>query len=403
MRVDRLWYSKNPLSLLLWPLSQVFRVLAMLRRLAYALGILRTHKLRVPVVVVGNITVGGTGKTPLVIWLANYLKSMGYQPGIVSRGYGGKASQWPQQVRPDSDPKVVGDEAIIIARHTRCPMAAGPDRVAAAQALLTYAQCDIIISDDGLQHYALARDIEIAVIDGVRRFGNGFFLPAGPLREAPRRLKKVDFVVANGVKAGGEILMRMQVGKLRNINFPNEVRDLEQLRGRVVHAVAAIGNPERFYRMLAQAGVRGTKHEFADHYFFKPADITFNDNLPVIMTEKDAVKCQPAPGNNYWYLMVRAVLEERLGYALVDKLQKISGVRRQAVNQQTTMKRSGNGQETAGHSGVPNMQRPTGTEKRRSGTGMQGRPSGVSDTRRHPGHAGTGSALPGGGRGGVRS
>ncbi len=326
-RLDQYWYSKNLVAVILLPLSWVFRILAALRRLAYALRLLRRHRLRVPIIVVGNITVGGTGKTPLVIWLANYLKSVGYHPGIVSRGYGGKASRWPQQVRGDSDPKVVGDEAIIIARHTRCPMAAGPDRVAAAEALLTYAQCDIIISDDGLQHYALERDIEIAVVDGVRRMGNGNFLPAGPLRESPKRLRKVDFVVANGQHGPGEFLMRMQVGKLRNINFPNEVRDLSLLKGRPVHAVAAIGNPERFYRILAVAGVKGKRHEFGDHYFFKPEDITFNDNLPVIMTEKDAVKCQPAPGNNYWYLMVKAHVEDRFGYELVEKLHQLSGVR----------------------------------------------------------------------------
>ena len=328
MRLDNFWYSKNLVAILLRPLSWIFRLLAALRRMGYALRLLRRHRIRVPVIIVGNITVGGTGKTPLVIWLANYLKSVGYHPGIVSRGYGGKASRWPQQVRHDSDPKVVGDEAVIIARHTRCPMAAGPDRVAAAEALLTYAQCDIVISDDGLQHYALERDIEIAVVDGVRRMGNGYFLPAGPLRESPKRLRKVDFVVANGVKRPGEILMRMQVGKLRNINFPKETRDLHLLKGRPVHAVAAIGNPDRFYRILAQAGVRGKRHDFVDHYFFKPEDITFGDNLPVIMTEKDAVKCQPAPGNNYWYLVVKAQVEERFGYELVEKLHQLTGAKR---------------------------------------------------------------------------
>ena len=165
-----------------------------MQRAAYAFGMLRVTRFNVPVVVVGNVTVGGTGKTPLVIWLANRLRQEGYSPGIVARGYRGAARHWPQQVRPDSDPFAVGDEAVVLARRCRCPVSVGPDRVAAVDALLQYHDCDVIISDDGLQHYALGRDVEIVVVDGVRRFGNGYCLPAGPLREPAKRVRSADFV-----------------------------------------------------------------------------------------------------------------------------------------------------------------------------------------------------------------
>ena len=212
-RLDHYWYTRSPWLLLLTPLSLLFRVVVGARRLAYRVGIKRSTRVSLPVIVVGNITVGGTGKTPLVVWLAGYLREKGHAPGIVSRGYGGTASHWPQQVRADSDPAVVGDEAVLLAATTGCPMAVAPDRVAAAQALVDQGGCDVIISDDGLQHYALQRDIEIAVIDGVRRFGSGFLLPAGPLREPLKRLQQVDLVVVNGLGDGDEHRMTLQQGE----------------------------------------------------------------------------------------------------------------------------------------------------------------------------------------------
>jgi len=195
-RLEYYWYLRSPWMLLLTPLSLLFRTAVWLRRSAYRVGLLASHRLPVPAIVVGNITVGGTGKTPLVAWIANHLKNAGYNPGVVSRGYRGKATSWPQQVRPDSDPTVVGDEAVLVAGLCNCPMSVGPNRVAAASALIEHNNCDIIVSDDGLQHYALQRDVEIAVVDGVRRFGNGLSLPAGPLREPLKRLTEVDMVVA---------------------------------------------------------------------------------------------------------------------------------------------------------------------------------------------------------------
>jgi len=220
--------------LLLTPLSLVFRIVAWLRRNAYRAGLLRSVRVALPVIIIGNITVGGTGKTPLVIWLAEYLQKKGYHPGIISRGYGGKASSWPQQVRPDSDPAMVGDEAVLLAGATGCPMAVGPDRVATATALIKHSECDVILSDDGLQHYALQRDIEIIVIDGIRRFGTGFSIPAGPMREPAKRLKQADLVVINGLGGGQEHIMRMRPGDAHSLTDSSIRRPLADFRAQAV-------------------------------------------------------------------------------------------------------------------------------------------------------------------------
>ncbi|MGB5718018.1 MAG: tetraacyldisaccharide 4'-kinase, partial [Gammaproteobacteria bacterium] len=222
-RLDYYWYTRTPWLVVLTPLSLVYRVIVSLRRAAYKIDLLRSTRVPVPVIVVGNITVGGTGKTPLVVWLAEYLRGKGYKPGIISRGYGGTASNWPQQVRPDSDPGAVGDEAVLLAAKTGCPMSVAPDRVAAARALVEHGECDILLSDDGLQHYALQRDIEIAVVDGVRRFGSGFMIPAGPLREPVSRLQAVDLVVVNGLGGDGEHPMSLTQGDAHNLLDPGKV------------------------------------------------------------------------------------------------------------------------------------------------------------------------------------
>jgi tetraacyldisaccharide 4'-kinase len=319
-RLASLWYSRSPLVLLLLPLSALYRLLVGLRRLAYGAGLLPSHRLSVPVIVVGNITVGGTGKTPLVIWLVEHLRARGYRPGLVSRGYGGRARNWPQQVRPDSDPGVVGDEAVLLARHCTCPMAVGPDRVAAARALEEHHGVDIIVSDDGLQHYALQRDIEIAVIDGVRRFGNGHCLPAGPLREPVSRLRSVDLVVANGIGGRLEYGMRLLPGDAWRLDDPAQRRELRTFANTRVHAVAGIGHPERFFTTLAGIGIQGIPHAFPDHHAFQAKDLAFaRDGLPVLMTEKDAVKCQALPGLQAWVVPVRAELDERFARQL-DRL-----------------------------------------------------------------------------------
>ena len=208
-------------------------------------------------IVVGNIVVGGTGKTPLTAWLARFLRTQGLAPAIVCRGYGGTATEWPQQVRPDSDPLVVGDESVLLARGGGCPVVAGPDRVAAVEALLSHTDCNVVISDDGLQHFGLARDIEIAVIDGVRRHGNGRCLPAGPLREPLSRLASVDIIVTNDGAKRGEFELRLVPQGLRNLADQDQAISLDSLRGSQVHAVCGIGHPARFFRLIEGAGGGG--------------------------------------------------------------------------------------------------------------------------------------------------
>lgn len=304
------WYARHPLALLLLPFSLLFRGGVALRQLAYRSGLLSVYDAEVPVIVVGNITVGGTGKTPLVIWLARYLKAKGYSPGIVARGYGGNAQRWPQQVRSDSDPVTVGDEAVVLARRTACPVAVGPERAEAIESLLFYADCDIVISDDGLQHYAIKRALEIAVLDGVRRVGNGWCLPAGPLREPVARLDTVDLVVSNGVPGRGEFPMSYRADWAVQLKDPARRVALDDFDPRDVHLVAGIGNADRFFRAMRSRGLRGPTHAFADHHGFSAEELDFGDGLPVVMTEKDAVKCEAFARENYWYVPITAELPE---------------------------------------------------------------------------------------------
>jgi len=318
-RLDYYWYNKSSLGWLLIPPSWLFRLLVVIRRWFYRLGVFRVEHMAVPVIVVGNITVGGTGKTPLVVWLVEQLKAQGYQPGIVSRGYGGKARHWPQQVRPDSDPRVVGDEAILLARRCVCPMAVGPVRPEAARALLAHTAVNVIVSDDGLQHYALGRDVEIAVVDGVRRFGNGHCLPAGPLREPVSRLARVDFVVSNGIPGSREYAMSMKPSAAIRLDQSGNSRALANFKGMTVYAVAGIGDPERFFQMLEERGLMLVRHAYPDHYVFRENDVCFEDDLPVFMTEKDAVKCYAYADQRHWFVPVMAQVDSRL-FPLVSRL-----------------------------------------------------------------------------------
>jgi tetraacyldisaccharide 4'-kinase len=325
-RLEYYWYLRSPWMLLFTPLSLLFRTAVWLRRSAYRVGLLASHRLPVPVIVVGNITVGGTGKTPLVAWIANHLKNAGYNPGVVSRGYRGKATSWPQQVRPDSDPTVVGDEAVLVAGLCNCPMSVGPNRIAAASALIEHNNCDIIVSDDGLQHYALQRDVEIAVVDGVRRYGNGLSLPAGPLREPLKRLREVDMVVVNGLGNGNEFPMTMKPGAAIKLTDPEQQCELSEFKGQTVHAIAAIGNPQRFFAALRQAGILVKEHAFPDHYLFCKQDISFDDELPVLMTGKDAVKCRRLAGGNHWYVPVNITMTAEFSARLQELLEMKAAV-----------------------------------------------------------------------------
>lgn len=315
------WYKKNFFCYLLLPFTVIYCFVIFFRRLFYRLGLKKTTHFSVPVIVVGNISVGGTGKTPLVIWMANFLRQQGFHPGIVSRGHGGKATTYPQQVTAQSDPLMVGDEAVLIAAKTQCPMMVAPKRTSAVAALLKNNDCDVVISDDGLQHYALGRAIEIAVIDGQRRFGNGFCLPAGPLREPWKRLQQVDFIIANGAVAPHEYAMQLAPKAIYNLAQPELILNPQQIH-QPVHAVAGIGNPQRFFSSLRLLGLQLIEHPFPDHYLFQKKDLAFADNLPIIMTEKDAVKCQRFADERFWCLPIEVNIDKNFSVAVLKKLQQ---------------------------------------------------------------------------------
>jgi tetraacyldisaccharide 4'-kinase len=318
-RLEGCWYHKTPLSLLLLPLSGLYRLLVLLRRQAYHQGLLRVRRVESKVIVVGNITVGGTGKTPLVIWLVEFLKAQGFTPGIVSRGYRAMTRRFPQRVEIDSDPRVMGDEAVLLARRGGCPVVIDPDRARAADLLA--AECNVIISDDGLQHYALGRDVEIAVVDGVRRFGNNFCLPAGPLREPLNRLYSVDLRVCNGGKPGADEF-RMALHPLGIYNLQNAaiMKTADHFKAKTVHAIAGIGHPARFFNQLRSAGVDVIEHAFPDHHDFSAHDLQFTDDFEILMTEKDAVKCLRFARPHHWYMPIQAILDDAFPSRLLSLL-----------------------------------------------------------------------------------
>jgi len=321
--LDEIWYKDHFVGTWLSGLSFLYIDIVKFRRKMYQKGHKKVTKLAVPVIIVGNITVGGTGKTPLVIYLVEKLKAEGFKPGVISRGYGGQAETWPQVVTADSKPSLIGDEPLLIAQQANCPVAVGPIRADSAKLLLDNNDCDVIISDDGLQHYALHRDIEICVVDGVRRFGNNFYLPSGPLREPQERLKEVDFVVCNGGEPEeGEILMRLEGGFAINMQT-KERKSLAEFKGQAgCHAFAGIGNPQRFFDLLAKAGMECATHSFPDHYAYVAKDIQFKDAQVILMTEKDAVKCADIATDQHWYVPVQAKLESGFTNNLMTLLRK---------------------------------------------------------------------------------
>lgn len=320
--LERHWYSLTPVSVLLLPLSLIFCVVVKLRTTLYRLGILHSARLPISVIVVGNITVGGTGKTPLVIWLANFLREAGYRPGIVTRGYRGNSSTWPIAVTEHTPTELVGDEAVLLARHCGCPVIAGPDRVAAAKLHMKQG-CNVIVSDDGLQHYQLCRDLEIAVIDSMRRFGNRLCLPAGPLREPVSRLRSVSVRVANGAPEAGELGMTLVPKDFYSLKKPARRTSAEYFRNGPVHAVAGIGNPERFFSSLRDLGLKVIPHPFPDHHVFQPWELEFDDDRQIIITEKDAVKCEQFDNARCWVLAVEARPDAVLGEQVLKRLKEI--------------------------------------------------------------------------------
>ena len=319
--IARIWSGESPLWLLLLPLSWLYGLVSGIIRLFYRLGIKRVWRAPVPVVVVGNLTAGGNGKTPVVVWLVEQLQKRGIRPGVVSRGYGGKAAYYPLLLTTETTTAEAGDEPVLIFQRTGAPVAVSPVRSDAVQALLAGHAVQIIITDDGLQHYALARDKEIVVIDGVRRFGNGWWLPAGPMRERASRLKSVDAVIVNGGEAkSGEIPMRLLPGMAVNL-VTGERRSVAELPSLV--AMAGIGHPPRFFATLEQCGARLEKRvPLADHQALvaEQVEALTAPGQTLIMTEKDAVKCRAFAKDNWWYLPVDAELSGEQPEQLLKEL-----------------------------------------------------------------------------------
>ncbi len=341
----------TPVTRLLAPLAWVFGAAVTVRRVLYRIGVLPVAKAGVPVIVVGNITLGGSGKTPLVLWIVHYLATAGWRPGIVSRGYGGSIAARgapPAEVSIGSDAAEVGDEPLMLARRTQCPVWVGADRAAVARALrVQHPQCDVLVLDDGLQHYGLARDVEIAVLDA-RGLGNGRLFPAGPLREPAARLASVDAVVhtievgapRNAASRSGRpdapaaFSMWLAGERFERLAEPGRMLERAALGSARVHAVAGIGNPARFFAHLSSLGLEVVPHPFPDHHRFTPADLAFDDGLPIVMTEKDAVKCRGlamhARGrespNALWVLPVSAQLDPAFGPLLESKLARAHAV-----------------------------------------------------------------------------
>ncbi len=310
--IDKLWYSKNILSIFLWPLSWLFRFAVFIRRTYYQLFRSRAGLEHVKIIIVGNITVGGAGKTPFVAYLARLFQENEFKVGIVARGYGRTNENNLIEVLNDSDASEVGDEALMLKQQVSCPVAVAAERHHVANYLSEKYHLDVIISDDGLQHYKLPRDYEIVIVDGEREFGNDYCLPAGPLREPISRLNHVDLVISNGENGAYEYQYKIRYSKVLSLNNSAEAVTLEQFADGKVHAVAGIGHPNRFFKILENAGIRVIPHAFPDHHAYSQSDITFNDDLPVIMTVKDVVKCKKFNVENVWYLPITIEPNESL-------------------------------------------------------------------------------------------
>jgi tetraacyldisaccharide 4'-kinase len=330
------WLQKQWLAPTIWhifliPLSWIFTLISGTRKALYKMGWLKSYALSVPVIVVGNINVGGTGKTPLVIWLAEQLKVAGYQPGIISRGYGGSAKQ-ATEVFENSNPQQVGDEPVLIVRRTHCPMFVGVNRLLAGRALLmSHPECDVILSDDGLQHYQLRRDIEIAVVNASVMQGKKLWLlPAGSMREKVTRLEAVDAIVVSGNPLASEFNLKNNFPPVFNMQLQGDVfasLDDKQVKkpasdflGKPLVALAGIGNPDRFFNQLISLGLHFERKVFTDHYAFTAKDLTEFVGKTILMTEKDAVKCQAFATTDAWYLPVTATVSNSSSSTLIALL-----------------------------------------------------------------------------------
>ncbi|MBE9560580.1 MAG: tetraacyldisaccharide 4'-kinase [Proteobacteria bacterium] len=322
------WYRSDFLASLLagflLPLSWLYCAVAVSRRKVYQLGLKKSYGAAVPVVVIGNIVVGGSGKTPLLISICEFIKNNGFKPGVVSRGYGGKVKGL-KQVHDSDSAELVGDEPLMICQRTGVPVVVGADRVAAVNYLLEHNQCDVVLSDDGLQHYRMQRNVEIAVIDSSRGFGNGFCLPAGPLRERVSRLDEVDIVVYNDAADESSVDMAedcsyvLKVADVCHLNSEEATR-LSSFTGKKVHAVAGIGDPSRFFSQLCDDGIDIVEHAYPDHHAYAQADFSGWEKECIIMTEKDAVKCRQLSLPDAWVVSVQADMSDLLISKLSTKI-----------------------------------------------------------------------------------
>lgn len=327
--IHRVWYEGAPSGWVLLPLSGLYWLILGLRKFLYDCGVFRTRRADIPVIVVGNITAGGTGKTPTVLWLVEQLRARGFTPGIVSRGYGGSKANTSMRVEADTDALVAGDEPVLLARRGQCSVVVDPDRARAA-AMLVDDGADVVIADDGLQHYRLARDYEICVIDGARGLGNRRLLPAGPLREGVQRLDDVEQVLVNGILRTSE--QEQTTAEQNAISFEllateacrlngSLARPIGRFAGTTVHAVAAIGNPDRFFDLLRAHGIQVIEHRFPDHAELSRGDLKFGDDFEIFMTEKDAVKLGRGASDKLWYVPVELMMDSVEAAPLLEQIE----------------------------------------------------------------------------------
>ena len=332
--MHEIWYGAHPLRYLLMPLSGLTLIAIKVRRIWHTCT--RPAPPTAPVLIVGNLTVGGTGKTPLTLAIAEHLSRIGYRPGIASRGYGGRCAHYPHRVTAQDSAKQVGDEALMLRRKSAYPIVVAPDRCAAVARLINAADADRVVCDDGLQHYRLHRDVEIAVVDGVRLLGNRLPLPAGPLREPPSRLDEVDFVVFGGMSSG-TLARRMKLPPekcfamyLQPEIFENlttgERYDSDGFAGQSVHACAGIAHPRRFFDTLKALDIKVHAHAYPDHHHYRMEDLCFEPDLPVVVTEKDAVKCDHFAAGNIWVLRMKTLVEGAFWRALDKRLAQVRAV-----------------------------------------------------------------------------
>lgn len=319
-KLNNIWYKGATIPLRFVLLSKFFLMASGVRRKLYQWRILRTQKVSCPVVIVGNITVGGVGKTPFVIWLVNQLQSRGYKVGVVSRGYGGKREHEPLLVIPQTSAKASGDEALLIAKHTEAPVYVGKNRVKAAKQLLIDYKVDVIISDDGLQHYALGRDLEFVLIDAKYGLGNEKLLPSGPLRESRQRLKTVDRIIFKGKRLDSHYfyykpLLVYALGDTR------KQRKIESFRNQKINALAGIAHPDSFFNMLSDQGLAVVKHPLDDHESLTQEHFEFNDDNPIFITEKDAVKCQDMELENVWVVVLKLEVKKETANDVLDLIE----------------------------------------------------------------------------------